>query len=373
MSQNVLASVLERTGALIDISSADQERAIARYDHLGQWLAERDPGRADVHIYPQGSFRLGTVVRPSELGGDFDIDLVFLRDLARTSVSQDELRQTCGELLAQYCLEQDLESPVELGRCWRLELFDDGFHLDVLPVIPDEHIDDGILLSDRDLRHWLPSNPIGYADWFYERMNRTLFDARRATLAKELGRTVDDVPGFFVRTPLQRVVQLLKHSRDVYFSTHSEHAPASILITTLAAMAYAGQVDVERAVAEVVATMANHVESRDGRWWVENPAHPGENFADKWNTNAGRREAFYAWVGDVSASVDTASRYGAVERVGDALKATFGAVTEDAVEALKGVGAGTARRAASGEVRSERRVHRGALPIGDHRRRRPQF
>lgn len=77
MTRIVLSDVLDETGAQLDISLADQELAIARYDDLATWLAENEPGRADVHIYPQGSFRLGTVVRPYGINGDFDIDLVF--------------------------------------------------------------------------------------------------------------------------------------------------------------------------------------------------------------------------------------------------------------------------------------------------------
>lgn len=352
MTDSLLSSVLDRTGALLDVPLVDQERAIARYDDLGAWLAANEPGRADVHIYPQGSFRLGTVVRPSDLGGDFDIDLVFLRDLARTSVTQDELRRGAGELLVRYCTEGELAAPVELGRCWRIELFDQGFHLDVLPVIPDEHLVNGVLLSDRDLRNWLESNPIGYADWFYERMNQVLVETRRAALAKELGRDVDDVPRFFVRTPLQRTIQLLKHSRDVYFAGGSTDAPPSILITTLAALAYEGQASVDAAFGEIVATMADHIECRDGVWWVENPAHPGENFADKWNTMPERREAFYAWLTHVHTTVDGAATFGAVERVGEHLKSAFGATAVDAVEILKGTGNASGRRAATGETRA---------------------
>lgn len=352
MNDSLLLSVLDRTGALLDVTLADQERAINRYDDLATWLAANDPGRVDVHVYPQGSFRLGTVVRPSELGRDFDIDLVFLRNLARTSVTQDELRRGAGDLLVRYCADRDLATPVELGRCWRLELFDEGFHLDVLPVIPDEHVQNGILLSDRELRNWLESNPIGYADWFYERMNQALVETRRIALAKELGRDVDDVPRFFVRTPLQRTVQLLKHSRDVYFADDCTDAPPSILITTLAAQAYGGQSTVDTAFSQIVATMAEHVECRDGVWWVENPAHPGENFADKWNTNSHRRKAFYAWLAHVQVTVEGAATSGAVERVGEHLKPAFGATATDAVEVIKGVGGVTSRRAATGETRA---------------------
>ena len=349
---STFAAVLEQTGQILDVSIADQERAIARYDHLAKWLIDEQVGRADVLVYPQGSFRLGTVVRPSDLGGDFDIDLVFLRDLAKGSTTQEALKANAGELLTRYADTFKLDAPIELGRCWRLEFFDDGFHLDILPVIPDPDVVNGILLSDRDLRLWLPSNPIGYADWFYERMNQQLLNEGRIALAKQLGRSIDEVPRFFVRTPLQRIVQLLKRSRDEYFADASDICPASILLTTLAARAYRGQVDVDRALTEVVADLPNHVENRDGTWWVENPAHEGENFADKWNTNPDRREAFFEWLGELSTSVVAAARADATERVSGLLEKSLGGVVTDAAAVLRNLGSNALHKAASGDGRA---------------------
>jgi len=55
-------------------------------------------------------------------------------------------------------------------RCWTLNDPDNGFHLDVLPSIPDlEYPPTGILLTDKELFHWQHSDPIGYARWFRKR------------------------------------------------------------------------------------------------------------------------------------------------------------------------------------------------------------
>jgi hypothetical protein len=49
--------------------------------------------------------------------------------------------------------------------------------------------------------------------------------------------------------------------------------------------------------------MPRYIENRDGKWWIANPVHPGENFADKWNENAGRKQAFERWLQAVEADL----------------------------------------------------------------------
>jgi hypothetical protein len=352
MKQRMLSNFLRVTGDLLDVSLGDQEKAIWRYGHLGNWLIQQHEGLVEPEVYPQGSFRLGTVVRPLDSSGEFDLDLVFLRHLKHTSITQEQLKADAGKLLTRYCEEFDLDPPVELGRCWRLDFFDDGFHMDVLPVIPDEAVENGIRLSDRELRHWLYSNPIGYADWFYDQMNQDDLQRRREAFAAEIGRTPDDVPRFWVRTPLQRVVQLLKRSRDTYFADRPDDQPPSILITTLAAMAYTGQTDIEQAFVEVAAGMPNAIDRRSGVWWVANPAHPSENFADKWNTHPERRDAFNGWLASIVHATQNAAHSFAVEQVGDVFTPVLGSVAERASESMRSTKPAGRERASTGEGRA---------------------
>ena len=57
---------IEEIAKVIDIPDTSYETAYKRYRDLGVWLS--DPraqcSRYSPHIYPQGSFRLGTVIRP---------------------------------------------------------------------------------------------------------------------------------------------------------------------------------------------------------------------------------------------------------------------------------------------------------------------
>lgn len=303
---HVISRLLNATVEELDISPQQYELAVRRYKDLGQWLVDQEIGDPDV--YPQGSFQLGTVLRPV-WDGDFDIDLVFLRFLAKESITQDKLRAQAGLLLGAYIDERGASNGnpalTERGRCWELTYPGDRFHMDVLPVIPDPDGDNtSVLLSDRNMFQWQHSNPIGYANWFWASIGEAAVIGRAQQLAAKLQRDVEDVPRWLVRTTLQSVVQLLKLHRDIYFRDNPHDKPASILITTLATRAYSGASDLFEAFRKVARDLQSYVERRNDTWWVPNPAHGEENFADKWNTNPIRKKRFDEWVQTLIADTD---------------------------------------------------------------------
>jgi hypothetical protein len=299
--EKMLSMLLGGAVEVLDISADLHREAVARYEEVGDWLSNH--GSPGLQIYPQGSFRLGTVVRPSRPTGEYDIDLVCLLPLQRTSTTQEQLKQRVGEQLAAYVRwkrqQGHGDGPTELiarRRCWTLVY--PGFHLDVLPSIPDDELPPtGILLTDKELREWQHSNPIGYAEWFGRRseLARVIVEKRNANVAT--------VPLWEFRMPLQRVVQVLKWHCMTMFKDDLDNRPPSILITTLAGWAYAGQEDLFTATHEVLQDMHRYVEDRHGKWWVANPAHEDENFTDKWNEYPERREAFYNWHNEISVTM----------------------------------------------------------------------
>jgi hypothetical protein len=290
-----LNKYLEDTAAALDIPEEMAEEAILEYEKVGVWLGEED---SDLHddepqIFAQGSFRLGTAVRPIQAGAEFDIDLVCRLALHKEQITQKELKRRIGSRLKEH--EELAAQLKERRRCWTLT-YPKKFHLDVLPAIPDSEVgSDTILLTDKDLIRWQHSNPIGYADWFFDRMRQVLQE-RRAIFAKAAGVEVEDVPIWRVRTPLQRAVQLLKRHRDIRFKADDECRPVSIIITTLAALSYQQQRDVYSTLLNVIRLMPTRIEKRNGKWLVFNPTHPDENFADKWNENPERADAFFRWL-----------------------------------------------------------------------------
>jgi hypothetical protein len=152
-----------------------------------------------------------------------------------------------------------------------------------------------------------------------------VFIEKRAAYAKRFQMSIEEVPEYEVKTPLQRVVQLLKRHRDIYFQNDLENRPVSIIITSLAAKAYRNQADLYDALISVATRMHEYIEKRpDGQWWVQNPVDEDENFADKWNEYPTRREAFFSWLEQVRDDFITVAQQGSMRKTASALSPVLG-------------------------------------------------
>lgn len=318
------------TGALehLDLPGPMQDILEVTYDQVGVWMTDH-LADGSWQLYPQGSGRLGTTVRP-EGRDEYDIDSVAEWAVSKEHTTKENLKQVVGDALAGYVkkhTDDEKGAPIKLEpgrRCWTLE-FREPFHMDVLPALPDpDKPPTGILITDRDLHHWQKSNPKGYADWFFRRSGLE-FERRREALAKARDVTVDQVPAWRVKTTLQRTVQVLKAHRNSYFADDLEARPPSVLITTLIAHSYQGQSDLIDSVLSCAQLMPRFMKREDGVYVVANPSQPEENFAERFSTNAKAVTAFQPWLDDVQATLEaaTTSRKGLDDVVAE-LGARFG-------------------------------------------------
>lgn len=390
MTGVALGQIFESIARDLDIPPSKYKEAVERYEAVGRWLdAENSPlAQYQPSVYPQGSFRLGTVVRPVRGGknADYDIDLVCELGIVKRTVTPGDLKTMVGDRLkAHATYERMLDA--EGRRCWTLEYAEAdgvGFHLDVLPSIPDddpsktglvvagvpnEYADLAIALTERvnpAEYTWAEggSNPRGFARWFdslnigaWNRVahgqKRMLVEANQALYA-----SVDAVPDALVRSPLQRVIQILKRHRDVRFGGHKweKEKPISMIITTLAALAYEGQMDIEAALAGILDKMEEYstsglIRKLDGQWFIPNPVNPSENFANRWNDpGSNRADAFFEWVAwvrqDLSTAREKAFENDSLEYLTEALATTAsgtatGAVVRAVEESVPGLGSTT--------------------------------
>lgn len=130
-------------------------------------------------------------------------------------------------------------------------------------------------------------------------MAQTLNEAKLAHLKTlEVRADVEEIEDFEVRTPLQRLVQLLKRHRDVRYGDDDDK-PASIIITTLAAKAYENERTLMEALTAVVPRMRFGIEQKNGEHVVANPVDPRENFADKWREKPRKAHLFFEWLESV--------------------------------------------------------------------------
>lgn len=331
----IVDALLQQIAEELDIPPSKYRQAVERYTAVGRWLEDGAyPGiRQRPVIYPQGSFRLGTVVRPYRNGaeGDYDIDLACELWYAIADTSARTIKHLVGDRLKEHGTYREMLGD-EGRRCWTLLYAESdgiGFHLDVLPCVPNPIVLPGNQFGlkaveitnchDKGAMYtWGKSNPGGYADWFDWRQRPTfvrLAPIRKAAMAgqyPQLFASIDDVPNQLVRTPLQRAIQILKRHRDVRFAGRDDECdkPISIIITTLAALAYEQEADVFSALAGILDKIQRCQETglircENERWIIPNPVNPGENFADRWNDpDSTKSEAFFRWVNWVQEDID---------------------------------------------------------------------
>lgn len=311
---------LERLAAELDVPPSRYESAKRSYHSVGDWLDREDSTLKSFSplVYIQGSFRLGTPIRPVNQEEHYDIDLVCELTLDKAKVTQQQLKEMLGKEMQLYAKAHSMQAPSEGRRCWTLEYADGAqFHLDALPAIPDANskrlllessglsalwADTAIAISDNEHPHyraiqhrWPHSNPKAYTDWFRTRM-KVVFETRRKAMALEATASVEDIPAYRVKTPLQEAVQVLKRHRDLMFVNDLDNKPISIILTTLAALSYSNEPTVARALSSILAGMDSHIEDRGGVKWIANPTDPAENFADRWQMYPVRQKNFKDWL-----------------------------------------------------------------------------
>ena len=170
---------------------------------------------------------------------------------------------------------------------------------------------------------WLTSNPRAYKNWF-ESINRPFLEYDRQNKRRvifEKSRTVynsiEEIPEGLERSSLQRVIQILKHHRDVYYCRirKEDLKPTSAIITTICAEIAYGM-DPSLNVFELLQAIANDFEiysrnqtlteeefsrqyetkntirKSNGKWCIMNPVNPKDNLADSWNDNPEKAELF---------------------------------------------------------------------------------
>ena len=332
----------------LDVPASYYQKAANRYRSVGEWLHRDGSALADLEpeVFPQGSFRYGTVIRPITENGVYDLDMACRVNLSKSNYTQAQVKALLGGEITSYAKAQSFkEAPEAKHRCWRLNYADEvGFHMDVVPCIPESPdfmralmgagvserwANMAVAITDDCHRNftvidsdWPSSNTEGFAEWFVQRM-KTIGPERMMKMAadREVA-SIDDLPSYEWKTPLQRAVQVLKRHRDMVFKDQEDLKPVSVLITTLAALAYGGEADLFQALDGILTRMPGLVRSSTPR--VPNPINPKEDFADRWQKNPDLEPNFRLWI--ARAKTDLHALEGDLDELGmtDLLGKEFG-------------------------------------------------
>jgi hypothetical protein len=287
----------------LDIPASTHQLATDSYEAVGRWLSEEDSPLTQFspQIYPQGSFALGTAVKP--LGRDaFDFDATCCLNIPGF-IGQRQLKILVGQRLHDHEVYRNMLE--EKNRCWCLNYA--NFHLDIIPAKPQPSMPSqtALLITDKEYKFWKDTDPKGYIRWFKER-KRIILNASLTALNR-MAASIEPAPmpaDKCVKSPLQVAIQLLKRHRDVTFKGRDD-APISIIISTLSGHAYQGEEGIVAALRGLAERMPTYIETVNDHPCIANPTNPKENFADKWAKHPEREHAFHEWIGQLRKDVSS--------------------------------------------------------------------
>lgn len=260
-------SILLCVAKSLDLTKTDREKIVRTYNYVGEWLTQELS--IEINVYPQGSFNLGTEIRPVNEKLDFDLDIVC--ELMEFKGGAGDLKKGIGNALKNnesFKVRLDREG----RRCWTLEY--QNYHIDILPSVRKE--DGSLKITDKvnDSYFWTETNPKSYQSWFEGQSKSNI-----------LLESIEEVPVFKEKNTLQRIIQLIKCHRDVYFETsqnvNKDFKPISILLTTLIARDYQKSRSIRDAIN--IACDSMRMFSNKKPFILKNPSlNIDENFAEKW-------------------------------------------------------------------------------------------
>lgn len=271
----------------LQLTTTQYDEITEHYLAVSKWLA-KDPTLFDgalISIYPQGSLKIGTTVRPLS-HQEFDLDLVC--EVGLPWSDSFDARDTLDRIEARLKSNETYRPMVEeKNRCIRLN-YANQFHMDILPAYPVSEAKEGYLkVPDRELRSWKDSNPKGFAQWFEAQCAKETRMIQKAAGVEAL--PIAEAAEF--KPALKRAVQLIKRQRDVYFGDDDD-APISIVLTTVAANFYNGQASVVETINEILLGVREAIDGvRRGRLRVLNPSNRTEDLSERWTSHPERYHA----------------------------------------------------------------------------------
>lgn len=349
--------VLGKIADDLNLSDSELDNIITSYEAIGT-LLNNDSNIAlygDVRVFPQGSVALGTTVKPLS-NSEYDVDMVAL--VLNANIDLKKLKNIIGDALKKSDRYKSKIQKLPNGgkRCWTLKYKD--YHMDILPCKPDvrpakykdidsvvaTHTDDGFSFRE------VSTNPKGYLSWFLDRSNSYLEESKRLF-------SLEKIKEYPRKTTLQKIVQLVKRHRDVFFASQGsaieQFKPISIIITTLAANAYRGETDLLEGLSNVVNAMGLYiVKDNYNRFRIINPVNTKENFADKWNNDHLKPHYFYQWYNQLVKDINELKNLTSIE-FGNRLKNLFG--KENVENVYKFYGDASRKERESGSLKMDKK------------------
>lgn len=292
--------LLARIAQELQLDKTRLERMESAYNAVAE-LLKNDKYFFDglvIEVYAQGSKRIGATVHPINKA-DFDLDVVLhIFDPYHRYAPEEIYNALIKALEKDGYYKTILEKK---KRCVRLNYKSD-FHMDILPAcMPNLYEKEMIKIPEKALSGWSSGNPKGFANWFLNIANSVkepMLGRYAEVLLKAQIETERLPEEAYLKTPLQRVVQLFKRYRDIFFEK-KDYPVSSIVITTLTAQFYAAENSIFEAMDNVVSKIkSSYLDSirNNKKFKVLNPVNPEEDFTDSWTNE--HYKSFFNFIED---------------------------------------------------------------------------
>ena len=330
----------------LDITPSMYKNAEEKYQAIGKCLLDNG---YDTNIYPQGSFALGTVVRPYKNAEEQEYDLDVICEILddKTNSSPQKVRSSIEDTLDS---NANYDGKIkEYEKCITIEYAKAGdadFNIDVIPAISEdvtmknrlislgnspEQANTAIAIAVKQEEHrfsWsTTANPKAYKTWFesinvpFSNYNKTIRMQKLFEANQSIYNSVEDIPSYFNKSSLQMAIQFFKRARDVYFSKIDkyDYKPISAIISTIVADV-AKSMPENSSIIEIILKVLEELKTyskyqtipeaefamtysdkvtivrTNGEWKMMNPTNPLDNLIDSWNEEPDKAKFFFQWI-----------------------------------------------------------------------------
>lgn len=309
--QYISEELLAIAAANLELDETRKKQMISAYEAVNKVFDDNEEffKNYTVNVYAQGSLILGTTIKPLP-GKEFDLDIVLKVDDSYLNHTPKEIYDEVYRVLS----EHGTYSPIlqKKNRCIRIN-YNSDFHMDILPGCKITTDNSRVMIpKDKALDDWSRTDPKGYAEWFLniakKHQSQFMLTERYNMLVEAKVETEDLPTDVYVKSPLQRTVQIVKRYRDLYYQNRDlakTPAISSVVLTTILAQSYSEELSIQLALKNALIKLkklADGYKYNGIKFPVYNPIdlYPDrdkrENFTDSWTD-----EHYSSFIGFVEA------------------------------------------------------------------------
>lgn len=127
-----LDKILDQITTELELTDSQEGAVEKAYNAVADWLNQNDSLLKEygISIFPQGSIKLGTVVKPLKQD-DYDVDLVCVFNKNANKLTAEQIKLFVGKRLKENQRYKTMLGK-EGKRCWTLQYSDSlNFHMDI--------------------------------------------------------------------------------------------------------------------------------------------------------------------------------------------------------------------------------------------------